>query len=189
MHETLNHAFSWICGQNPAHTWTCGGVALPCCQRCAGLYLGALFAFILQQLLRPRMNSRFLQVHGALLIVMVPFGFHWVPQGPLLRAWTGVLFGFGLVTFLRVKWVCERAGSGFDTGQTSPQRIYWVGLLGTLAGLAFLDFDRARISGLLISPLLVCGALILWVLAAANLWRGARWLFWRLHFLTERVGV
>ena len=31
---------------------------------------------------------------------MVPFGFHWVPQGPALRAITGVLFGAGIASFL-----------------------------------------------------------------------------------------
>ncbi len=48
----------------------------------------------------PRLTGRFLEMHGAFLLLMVPFGFHWVAQGPVLRTLTGVLFGFGVVTFL-----------------------------------------------------------------------------------------
>lgn len=189
MHEILSQAFSWVCGQNPAHTWTCSGLALPCCQRCTGLYLGALASFLLQHLLRPRMNSRFLQIHGAFLIVMVPFGFHWLPQGPLLRAWSGMLFGFALVTFLRLSLVHESAGSEFDAGQRTRRRLYWGGLMGALAGLGFLDHDTAKTSGVLISMLLVCGALSLWSLAAGNLWQGVRWVLGRFRFITGRVAV
>ena len=50
--------------------------------------------------LKPKFSNRFLLVHGAFLLLMAPFGFHWLPQGPVLRTMTGVLFGFGVVTFL-----------------------------------------------------------------------------------------
>jgi hypothetical protein len=46
---------------------------------------------------------------------MVPFGFHWVPQGPMLRTVTGLLFGFGLVAYLRL---------GFDE-VTKARRLNW----------------------------------------------------------------
>ena len=59
--------------------------------------------------LRPKLSGRFLEMHGAFLVVMVPFGFHWVAQGPVLRTLTGVLFGFGVVTFLWLP-LSQRAG-------------------------------------------------------------------------------
>ena len=100
MLELLAHWFAAVCGQDPGHTWAPGGILLPCCQRCTGLYAGAGAAALLHLWLRPKLSGRFLEIHGAFLVVMVPFGFHWVAQGPLLRTLTGVLFGFGVVTFL-----------------------------------------------------------------------------------------
>jgi len=189
MHATLSHAFSWVCGQDPAHTWTCDGLVLPCCQRCTGLYLGALAAFILQSLLRPSMNRNFLWVHGMFLMLMVPFGFHWLPQGPLLRSWTGVLFGFAVVTFLRLPLVRETGCLEIAGSRTKRAARYWAGLAAMLAGLAALDFEAARISGPLVAVLLACGALVLWTLAAANVWVGARWLSGHIRPTIERAGV
>ncbi|MEI8041741.1 MAG: DUF2085 domain-containing protein [Verrucomicrobiota bacterium] len=100
MIEGLFHLFAVVCGQNPGHTWAPGGMLLPCCQRCTGLYVGAGVAGLLHLWLRPRLSGRFLEIHGAFLIFMVPFGFHWVADGPVLRTVTGVLFGFGVVTCL-----------------------------------------------------------------------------------------
>lgn len=96
----LNHLFAAVCGQNPDHTWAPGGVLLPCCQRCLGLYVGGAIAAWLHFGLRPVLSGRFLKIHGAFLLLMAPFGFHWLPQGPVLRTVSGVLFGFGLVAFL-----------------------------------------------------------------------------------------
>ena len=44
MQDLLQTIFGWVCGQNPGHTWAPGGLMLPCCQRCTGLYAGAFFA-------------------------------------------------------------------------------------------------------------------------------------------------
>ncbi len=98
--ELLTSLFALVCGQNPGHTWAPGGVLLPCCQRCAGLYCGAGLALFLHLWLRPRLTANFLYVHGGFLLLMVPFGYHWVPQGPVLRTISGFLFGAGLMTFL-----------------------------------------------------------------------------------------
>jgi len=100
MPETFTHWFTAVCGQDPGHTWAPGGILLPCCQRCTGLYVGAGVAVLLHLWLRPRLSGRFLEIHGAFLLAMVPFGFHWVAQGPILRTLSGVLFGFAVVTFL-----------------------------------------------------------------------------------------
>jgi uncharacterized membrane protein len=109
MIEILSHLFAAVCGQNPGHTWAPGGMLLPCCQRCTGLYVGAGVAGLLHLWLRPRLSGRFLEIHGAFLLFMAPFGFHWVADGPALRTVTGVLFGFGVVTFL---WLALESRAG-----------------------------------------------------------------------------
>src|SRR5512136_137064 len=98
----LSHLFSAVCGQDPGHTFAPGGLLLPCCQRCIGLYAGAALSALLHLRLRPKLTGRFLELHGGFLLLMLPFGYHWIPQGPFLRAATGVLFGCALVTFLRL---------------------------------------------------------------------------------------
>jgi uncharacterized membrane protein len=98
--EAWQHLFALVCGQNPAHTWSPGGALLPCCQRCTGFYAGAVMALVLHLALRIRPSARFLQVHGLFLLQMVPLGFHWVAQGALVRTWSGLLYGFGVVSFL-----------------------------------------------------------------------------------------
>jgi uncharacterized membrane protein len=100
MLDCLNHLFAFVCGQNPEHTWAPGGLLLPCCQRCLGLYAGAALAAVLHLWARPRLSGRFLEVHGAFLLLMAPFGWHWLPQGPVLRTLTGLLFGFAVFTYL-----------------------------------------------------------------------------------------
>jgi uncharacterized membrane protein len=96
----LEHCFSVVCGQNPAHTWMPGGAAVTVCQRCTGLYIGAFVAFVLLWWLRPALDKKFRWAHAAFLLLMVPFGFHWVPQGAFLRTVTGFLFGAAVVAFL-----------------------------------------------------------------------------------------
>lgn len=100
--DWVAHLFSYTCGQAPAHTWVCGEDLLPCCQRCTGMYIGALISAVLHLWVRPRLDGRLLGIHGAFLLLMVPFGYHWLPQGPALRACSGVLFGCGLLTFLQL---------------------------------------------------------------------------------------
>jgi uncharacterized membrane protein len=98
----IESIFSTLCGQNPAHTWAPGGELLPLCQRCTGLYAGACLVTALHLSVRPRLTGRFLWVHGLFLLLMVPFGYHWVAQESVLRTITGLLFGAGVVTFLLV---------------------------------------------------------------------------------------
>ena len=168
MHETLTQGFSWVCGQDAIHTWTCGGLPLPCCQRCTGLYLGSLAAFVLLNLLRPVMTRPVLWVHGLMLMLMVPFGFHWLPQGALIRGWTGVLFGFGVMAFLRLpltrRTVCPRSPA-----RTARLCLYWSGLAATLAALAVLHVSAEQSSVVFVSLIPACGALTLLGVAAANI--------------------
>ncbi len=110
--ETIASLFSHICGQNPGHTWMPSGVPLPFCQRCTGLYAGALLAAAAHLVLQPRRSSRWLKVHGFFLLFMVPFGFHWLPQESLVRTLTGLLYGCAVTTFL---WTGPRSRTRFRT--------------------------------------------------------------------------
>ena len=96
----LDRVFELVCSQAPSHTWACGGETLPFCQRCTGLYVGAAIALALHLLVRPPLGYRLRQLHALLLLQMIPFGFHLVPQGAVLRTLSGLLFSFGLVGFL-----------------------------------------------------------------------------------------
>ncbi|HVN17672.1 MAG TPA: DUF2085 domain-containing protein [Dongiaceae bacterium] len=94
----LEQLFSHICGQQ--HCWVLGGVRLPLCQRCIGLYAGAFLALIIVRIFRPRPRAFLYWAHGFFLLAMIPFGFHLVAHGGLTRTFTGALFAFGLVYYL-----------------------------------------------------------------------------------------
>lgn len=94
----LQQLFSLVCGQ--VHNWTVGGEVLPFCQRCTGLYIGGLFALVLVILLRPRPTPLLLWAHGLAMLLMIPFGYHFVPQSAALRTLTGFIFAFGLTYYL-----------------------------------------------------------------------------------------
>ena len=96
----LDKVFALVCSQDASHTWACGGESLPFCQRCTGLYVGAVIALALHLFVRPPQEYRLRQLHALLLLQMIPFGFHLVPQGAVLRTLSGLLFSYGLVGFL-----------------------------------------------------------------------------------------
>lgn len=96
--DFLNEVFNFLCGQ--VHNWSIGGLSLPFCQRCTGLYIGALYAMAAILLFRPRPTRVCLWLHGTFLLVMAPFGFHLVEQNAIIRTVTGQLFGAGLAYFL-----------------------------------------------------------------------------------------
>ena len=100
MQDFLQELFSHLCGQSLAHSWSPGGELLPCCQRCTGVYLGALTAALLHLAKPPSPTSFWRWLNGAFLLFMIPAGFHWLPQGPGLRFASGLLFGAGLAAFL-----------------------------------------------------------------------------------------
>lgn len=100
MDDGLVSLFGFVCGRDPDHLWAPGGLVLPCCQRCVGLYVGAVLGVVLNALFRPRSTPAWRWLHGLFLLQMVPFGFHWIPQGPGVRTMTGLLFACGLVAFL-----------------------------------------------------------------------------------------
>lgn len=96
--DALRTLFSFVCGQQ--HNWVLGGVTLPFCQRCTGLYVGAFGAFLLIIVLRPAPRALLYWLHGFFMLFMLPFGFHLLPHGGLMRTFTGTLFAFGLVYYL-----------------------------------------------------------------------------------------
>jgi uncharacterized membrane protein len=164
--ETLAHLFAWVCGQHAEHTWSPGGLLLPCCQRCTGLYAGACVAALLHLALRPRRRAPFLAVHGAFLVLMVPFGCHWLPQGPALRALTGVLAGAAIVTFLAL-------APAAATGTNTPAKTRWPSDAAYFGGVALaaclvpaIAAWGAQGAALLLAGLTLAGLLALAALAA-----------------------
>jgi uncharacterized membrane protein len=96
--DVLRHLFSFVCGQ--VNCWHAATVTSAACQRCTGLYVGALIAAALFAILRPRPTSLSLWLHGLAMLAIIPFGYHLVPHGPILRAATGQLFGYGMAYYL-----------------------------------------------------------------------------------------
>jgi uncharacterized membrane protein len=111
----LHQIFSFVCAQNPAHTWAPGGELLPFCQRCTGLYVGATLALLLLLWFRPATDARYCWLHVALVLFMTPFGFHLVPHGAVLRTMSGHFFGFGVAGLLWLfpeKMISAKTGRG-----------------------------------------------------------------------------
>jgi uncharacterized membrane protein len=100
MTDLLRQVFALVCGQALAHTWAPGNCPLPFCQRCTGLYVGALLAGLIHVTLRPTPTRARLWTYGALLLQMIPLGYHWLPQTGPVRTLSGLAFAFGLVGFL-----------------------------------------------------------------------------------------
>ena len=96
--EFLHHFFSLVCGQ--AHNWTLGGQALPFCERCTGLNIGGIYAFLVIVFFRPPRSRLYLSLHGLLLLLMIPFGYHYVSEDSIVRTITGQFFAVGLTYFL-----------------------------------------------------------------------------------------
>jgi hypothetical protein len=157
---------------------------LPCCQRCTGLYVGAGVAALLHLWLRPKLSGRFLEIHGTFLLAMAPFGFHWAPDGPVLRTLTGVLFGFAVVTFLWLP-LSPRAGEGASRSlhKRSCAGSYFLVLGATLILLPAVARLGGTVAACALSGLVFLGALALIALGLGNLslgLLGALWLRRRL---------
>ena len=167
MIDWLTSAFSLVCGRHPEHVWAPGGLALPCCQRCAGLYVGAFCAVLIHLLLRPRASSRFLWVHALFLLQMAPFGFHWVPQGPILRTSSGTLFAFGLVACL---WLLPGArGSPSGGRRRCHPREYALALVASVILPLTLALWGGQAGAVALAVLIGLGAVAVAGLAVLNL--------------------
>ena len=189
MLDFLHQLFSWVCGQNLAHTWSPGGELLPCCQRCTGVYVGALVAALLH-LARPMQPTSFWRwLNGAFLLFMIPAGFHWFPQGPELRAISGILFGSGIVAFLWLPLPGKftiydlrfTLRSCFVVVNRKSQIVNVLGPLAALIFIPLLGTSENSLAATTLALLTASGALALALLLATNLFLAARGL-WRWFF-------
>jgi len=171
MQDLLQSIFGWVCGQDPAHSWAPGGLTLPCCQRCLGLYVGACVAGLLHFAGRPRLSGRFLETHGLMLLMMVPLGFHWVAQGPAVRAVSGVLFGAGVVTFL---WLPLSARLPVRVAGRTSRYTAWLAI--TALAVPLLGEFGGWWAGVSLSALALAGMAALALLVGADVLLGLAWL-------------
>jgi uncharacterized membrane protein len=161
---------------------------LPLCQRCTGVYVGVLVAALLHLAWRPMPTPRWLWLNGAFLLFIIPSGFYWIPQNPELRCASGILFGFGLVSYLWLmlpeKLFCSSRGDAAQTGsniETEPTHVgFYKVLAGTLIAALVLtplvaEYGNA-VAGEILTIASVTGALTLAGLLAANTIILLRWL-------------
>lgn len=163
--ECLADVLARVCGQDPC--WVLGGEALPFCQRCTGLYVGAAVAAVLSLLFRPRPTNLSLGTHGLLLLLMVPFGYHLVPQNGVLRTLTGQLFAVGLVCYLSLL-PGSRLGRWPRKDRAMP-RAHAAGVLASLVIVQWTVHVGGRLAGAVLTWSGLVGLVVLAVLATANL--------------------
>jgi len=175
MLDLLRHVFGWVCGQNPAHTWSPGGELLPVCQRCTGVYAGAFVAVLLHLAWRPAPTPRWLWLNGAFLLFMLPFGLYWIPQNADLRCASGTLFGFGLVAFL---WLTLPRKNEMASARNSRPQLaaFAASLIVALVLIPLLAENGNAIAAAILIFACVAGAVGLAVLLYANLFFFLRWL-------------
>jgi uncharacterized membrane protein len=168
MCQLLLPIFSAVCGENPQHLWSPGGQPLPCCQRCTGLYAGALVATVLHLWFRPRISKSFLRLHAVFLLQLGWFVFPWMPAAAVLRTISGALFGFGLVAFLGPA-IFDRC----PPLKVSPFRArgYALGLAGALGLVPAVAEWGGAAGAFVLMGVVSAGALALAALAFANLAR------------------
>jgi uncharacterized membrane protein len=165
MHQLLFSIFSLVCGENPAHLWAPGGEVLPCCQRCTGLYVGALVAMGLHLCFKPRASRCWFWIHALFLLQLGFFVFPWMPQSPVLRTISGTLFGFGVVAFL---WPAVVWCPPFRVSRLVPVA-YAIGLTTCLGLTPIIAKWGGTPGAFVLMGLLLTGALALAALACANI--------------------
>ncbi|MDT8070980.1 MAG: DUF2085 domain-containing protein [Terriglobia bacterium] len=160
----LRALFSFVCGQQ--HCWTLGGQTLPFCQRCTGLYVGAFCALILILIFRLRPRPFLYWVHGICMLIMFPFGFHFVAHGGLMRTFTGALFGFGLVYYLALNPMT--LWDKWKTNSASRVSAYFLLIATLIALLLFAVRTGGRITAIVLAGLGTVGFIDLSLLTVMN---------------------
>jgi len=161
----LREIFAHLCGLQ--HVWTLAGVTLPFCQRCTGLYVGSAFAGISILAFRLRPDRFQYWLHGAFLLLMIPYGFHLVPQGPILRTSTGFLFAFGLVYYLSLNPLT--AWNFWKPTTVTRSAAYLLIIFAILSALlVFLHFGNAVVA-IALTVIGTAGLVMLGLLILANL--------------------
>lgn len=153
-----------VCGENPNHLWSPGGEVLPCCQRCTGLYVGALVAIVLNFCFRPHTNRRWFWIHALFLLQLGLFVFPWMPQSPVLRTISGTLFGFGVVAFL---WPAVVWCPPFRVSRSTTMS-YTLGLAGCLGLTPIIAECGGTLGAFFLMTFLLAGAVALTALAGVN---------------------
>jgi len=161
----LREIFAHICGLQ--HVWTLGGVTLPFCQRCTGLYVGSTLALVMLLALRPRPDRFQYWLHGTFLLLMVPYGFHLVPQGSILRTLTGFLFGFGLVYYLALNPLT--AWDFWKPANVTRSTAYVLAVFATLSALLVLLYVGNPVVAVALTVIGTAGFVMLCLLILANL--------------------
>ena len=123
--DIIVKACSHLCGQ--ARCFTVDGVALPLCQRCLGLYLGALVTLawlIATGIWRRGLPGKWvIAVHVAALLAAGAGGLHAIDAGPRWRLACGLLTGHVTAFWLAAGIACLWRGAepGGTRRGTSPR--------------------------------------------------------------------
>jgi hypothetical protein len=146
------------------------------------LYAGAGIAALLHLCLRPQLTGRFLAVHAGFILSIAPFGFHWMPQEPVLRTVSGLLYGFGVFAFLWCPISRRFPGGGWIGSRPIRSRstAYAIGLAVTAGLLPLLAACGGRLAAYALSSLVLFGLTALAAVicgdAVLTLSRGAQFL-------------
>ena len=159
----VGHLFGYVCASD--HVWELGGAVLPFCQRCTGLYVGGFAALVAYVVLRPRVSSALIWLHGTLLVGMIPFGYHWVSQTGSVRTATGFVFACGIVYYCSLLPLRRFRGRPRDDGRMAFSLLF-ASLVALLAAVSYGGSATAAV----ISILGVLGLMSFVALVSASAW-------------------
>jgi hypothetical protein len=122
---------------------------------------------ILVLVFRPQPKALLYWLHGLFMLVMFPFGFHFVPHGGLTRTFTGALFSFGLVYYLSLNpltsWLAWKSARALRF------LAYLALIAACIASLLWSMRSGGAIAAVTLTGLGVIGLAGLLLLTAANL--------------------
>lgn len=165
IHDLVQAIFTHLCHQETGRCWAPGGAALALCQRCTGVYVGAVLGVCLAPFMRFKPDKKSLILHCLFILQMIPFGLHWIPHGATMRMVTGQLFIQGILFFF-IGHILLRMGRARDGRMPHRYYLWLAAMLILLQILARLPFAFA---GTLIELMALAGILILAVLFVVTL--------------------
>lgn len=189
---------SAVCGQLPEHTYSIGGVALPLCARCTGMYVGALCSLAYFSWRHPRSASLPRSWFAAApllffvlwatdgvnsLLASVPIFPHLYPPENVLRLITGTLMGITIaslifIVFNSVTWQHPNPEPILATGR---ELMYLLGIAAVIVLAVQLDWSpvllpitlASLISVLILNATLMSALVGSFVRHPSTTWRGA----------------
>lgn len=121
--DVLNQVFASLCGQQ--RCFVVDGLPLPVCQRCLGLYLGALLTglwLLVSGVWRRGLPpTGLVTLHALLLGSALLGGTHVIDVGPRWRLFCGLSTGHVVVLWL----VCGATQLWHAPGEDAPRRLAW----------------------------------------------------------------